>query len=336
MQACMWGSRQPLFLGYPLSIPLQPDGTRSTHPACPSSASKTAKRVRERRQAEQIPRSRGPDPARVLTSKICEAKSAASILELVAAQVDNNVFNDFHLSAAFTRLAKLSKRRQLGRADRGSSVWPRLVARLHSMLREDKVRARPAANVFWALGELYDKVDACNEALVIELSKYVQQKASAMKAQELSNCLLCVAKLGDSVPKVTVAAPNIAECILKRVDNMVPQDLSNNLWAAAKLQDAVPEVLAAVAAIAARIPKKVEDMVPQALSNCLWAAAKLQDAVPEVLTAIPAIRARIPDKVADMVPQALSNSLWAAAKLQDAVPEVLQPFPPLRHVSLTR
>ena len=128
LHTCIGGSRELLFLSYLNSTPRQPHGPRSTHPACPSPASKTVRRARERRRAEQSPRSRGPNP-RVLTSKISKAESAASILEVVGEEVDNEVFNDFHMSAAFTRLAKFSKRRQLGRADRGSSVWPRLVAR---------------------------------------------------------------------------------------------------------------------------------------------------------------------------------------------------------------
>ena len=110
---CIGGWRQPLFVDYLNSIPRQPHGTRSTHPACPSPPSKTARAVRERRRAEQSPRSLGPNP-RVLTSKISKAESAASILKVVGEEVDHEVFNEFHLSAAFTRLARFSKRRQLG------------------------------------------------------------------------------------------------------------------------------------------------------------------------------------------------------------------------------
>ena len=135
---------------------------------------RTARSVGERRQSQQSPRNRGPNP-RVLTSKIAKAESAAAILKLVSAEMDSDLFNDFHLSVSFSRLAKFSQRNQLSLADTCSSIWPS-PARLCAMLRKDELSARAAANVFWALGELYEHVKAFDGLLVSELGIYLQQK----------------------------------------------------------------------------------------------------------------------------------------------------------------
>ena len=55
---------------------------------------------------------RGRADPRVLTAKISRAESAAALLDLVDKEVDDSL-NEFHLSAAFSRLAKFSQRRQL-------------------------------------------------------------------------------------------------------------------------------------------------------------------------------------------------------------------------------
>ena len=81
------------------------------------------------------------------------------------------------------------------------------------MLMEDALSARVAANVFWANGELYEKVRGGEATLLAELGKYVQSKSHAMKVQELSNCLLAGAKLGRAFPEVLPFLSGIAECI---------------------------------------------------------------------------------------------------------------------------
>ena len=283
---------------------------------------KITRKVRETRRGGQSSWSRGPGP-RLLTSKISKATSAAAILKIVGEEVDNEVFNDFHMSAAFTRLARFSKRRQLRPADVSSQTWLRLAARLRRMLKEDALTARGVSNVFWANGELYAKVAGCDSQLLVELGKCLLDKVRVMNAQDLSNSLWAAATLQEVAVEALTSVPALAAHVPQKVGDMKPQEISNSLWAAAKLQASAPEVLSAVPALAAEIPHKVEGMIPQQLSNILWAAAALQDAAPEVLMAVPAITAAVPRQVGDMVPQALSNCFWAAASLQDAAPEIL-------------
>ena len=285
-------------------------------------------RVRERRR--QAPDRNSDGEARRLTAQITKAGSASELLALLDKPVENaNLFNHFHMSAAWTTLARFKKRRQFRKADAVSPVWAKLAARLDKMLQDDLLPPRVAANVFYSVGELYEEIERRMMQVLPKLCRAVRAKARGMNAQAIFNCMLAAVKLQDASPEVLDAVPALAKRIPATAEDMKPQELSNSLWAAAKLQDAAPEVLDAVPAVAKRIPDKVEEMKPQELSNSLWAAAKLQDASPEVLEAVPALAKRMPDKVEEMKPQELSNSLWAAASLQDASPEVLDAVPAL-------
>ena len=325
------GGDQALCTGHPLGLqqPLAP--IRRSN--CPPYRRRTASAAAQQRSRAPNSRSHEPDPrilaSKNLTSKISRAKSASQILQLVGEEVDGEVFDDYHISASFSRLAKFSQRQKLSPNDVRSSTWPRLVARLRAMLAADRLRARAVANVIWAAAELYEKVLGCDDQLMVELGKAVQLKASSMKAQELSNCLLVAAKLGHRVKSLLSCANSVVKVMPQKAESLKPQEVSNSLWALAKLKSVAPEVLTAVPVVAARIPYKVEGMKPQELSNSLWAAATLQDVSPEVLRVVPALAGSIPYKVEGMKPQELSNSLWAAAQLRDVSPEVLTVVPAL-------
>ncbi|CAE7289922.1 unnamed protein product [Symbiodinium sp. CCMP2592] len=286
------------------------------------------RRVRERRR--QVPDRTSDGEARRLTAQISSTDSATELLALLEKPVENkNLFNHFHMSAAMTTLARFKKRRQLRPADASSSVWAQLAARLSEMLVQDALAPRGIANVFYAVGELYEQMGEHTSQVLPKLCEAVQAKAAGMVEQALSNCLLAAAKLQGSAPEALKVVPTLTRYIQGKAVSMNSQDLGNCLWAAARLQDASPEVLDAVPALAKRIADKAQDMIPQDLSNCLIAAAKLQDASPEVLDCVPALAKRIPEQVQHMNPQDLSNCLWASETLQDASPEVLDAVPAL-------
>ena len=318
------GSGRLLFVGFTGHLRQQGGSEMTTPSLCRTLQCRTACRVRERRRSS--PARSGEGAAKRLTSSISKARSTAAILNLLGKEVDGDIFNEFHMSAAFSRLAKFSQRRKLSREDVASPVWLRLLSRLCTMLKESMLDARGVANVFWAAAHLQDAAPQVLTA-VPPVAECILQEVDAMDSQALSNIIWSVAKLQDAAPQVLIAVPAIAERIPRAVENMKPQELSNSLWSAANLQDAAPQVLTAVPAIAERIPCAVEGMKPQELSNSLWSAANLQEAAPRVLTAVPAIAERMLHVAKGMTPQELSNSLWSAANLQDAAPEVLTAVP---------
>ena len=315
--AAIWGSTCP-------GIGLLGDA-RATYGGL---ASKIPKRVRE--PSRQATDTKNPEKeAKALTSRITKVSSAAELLDLLGKQMQSKILNEYHMTAFMTKLARFKRWNQLRQADANSPAWAQLTVRLQDMLRNDSLSPRSTANVFYALGELYEEMNLHIFQILPQLCKTVRRKAVSMNEQAMSNCLLAAAKLQDACPKALSIVASIANHIKSKVRSMNSQDLANCLWAAAKLQDASPEVLIAVPALAKGIPNRARNMKPQELSNCLWAAAKLKDTSPKVLDAVPALVKCIPDKVKDMTPQALSNCLCAAATLRDASPKVLSAVPAL-------
>ena len=167
------------------------------------------------------------------------------------------------------------------------------------------------------------------KGLLMALVKSLDENASGMDSQQLSNSLLACVQLKGVAPEVLTALPKLAAQISMKAKNMIPQHLSNSLWASAHLKDDAgrEDVARIVAALVCHIPVKAKDMVPQELSNSLWAAAQLKDVTPDVQEIVPAIVAQIQDKANGMIPQHLSNILWAAAQLKDVAPDAKEIVP---------
>ena len=268
--------------------------------------------------------------ARLLTSKIKQAKSAAELLDLLAGVVDGPIFNHFHASAAYTSLATWKRQGGLTTSDKASPVLPRLAARVQDMALKGELESRQLSNVLWSLGQLSDDL-VIFKGLLTALVQTVGETASSMNAQDLSNNLLACVQLKVVAREVLTVLPKLAAQTSIKAKDMKPQELANSLWASAQLKDDASheDVAKIVAALVRQIPDKAKDMIPQALSNCLWAAARLKDIAPGVKEIVPAIVAQIPEKANGMIPQHVSNCLWAATRLKDSVAAVLQMVPTL-------
>ena len=255
--------------------------------------------------------------ARLLTSKIKQAKSATELLDLLDGVLHDPIFNYFHASAAYTSLATNWK------GEKASPTLPRLAARVQKMTEEGQVSPQAVANVLYSLGKLSGDLEV-PDGLLMALVKSLGDKASGMKPQELSNNLLACVELKGVAREVLTALPELAAQISIKAKDMEPQALSNSLWALAKLKDDMShkDVARIVVALVRQIKIKARGMNPQELSNCLWAATRLKDNAPEVLQMVPALVEEIPRNQADFEPQAICNSLEALFLLKDSVPEV--------------
>ena len=268
----------------------------------------------------------GKAEARRLTSSIKRMLSAEKLIEVLDGAVDGPIFNFFHVSAAYTQLASLKRKRGLHQKDWDSPVLLRLHAQVEDMILNDQLHARETANVLCSIAQLGDRFSVPTQ-LLAALCQSIPTKVKGMNEQNLSNSLWACAKLKEvasSLLDLLEAVPAIVSQIPDTAKDMIPQALSNCLWASAQLKDVAPDVLQAVPAIVAQIPDKAKAMKPQELSNCIWASAQLKDVAPDVLSAVPAIVAEIPTNAQDMKPQHLSNCLLACPQLKDEVPEVLE------------
>ena len=279
--------------------------------------------VRERRQKAD-----NSADATTLTKAIMGTESASQLLVILQASVKSPIFNYFHMSAAFTKLAKFHKRGLLRAEDVRSSAWPKLGNCLQGMLMRDELNPRAVANVFWSYGDLYEDFSNRLGTSLSAFAKAIRLKAPDMDARQVSNCFLTIAKLAKVYPEiekqVTEAVPSLVKHIKMKAADMNAQDVANNFWAAATLQDASP-----VACLADSLPYLVSSMKSQELATCLWAVANLKKKVPTVLVVAPALAERIPKKVDDLNTQGLAMSLWSAAKLRKETPEVLEMVPAL-------
>ena len=276
--------------------------------------SRRSGRQRQADSGQQEPDSKAE--AKQFTVAVKRAATPKNLIETLDWVVDGRIFDFILASAAYTRLAYFTKRRDgLQPSDWDSPVLLRLHARAQEMALEDQLNAQASANILWSLARLSDRFSVPTE-LLDAIVKSVLANLRGMDEQGLSNSLWACAKLKDIALAVLQVVPCITVQIQAKAKDMIPQQLSNSLWASAQLKDVAPDVLKAVPAIAARIPNKAKDMVPQGLSNCLWATSKLKDDAPAVLEVVPAIAAQIPNKVKDMIPQDLSNSLWASSQLR--------------------
>eukprot|EP00435_Cladocopium_sp_Y103_P015308 s245_g3.t1 len=286
--------------------------------------------VRERRSEKRAPlkggRPRGKDSeARKLTASLKDAKSAEEFVKILNAAVDGPIFNYFHASCAYHRLATWKRLGKLGKAADGMKL-PKLNARVQEMIGEGQLNEQALANVLWSFAYLIHEFPNMLNMLPMVVEQ-IKLQAKGLNAQGLSNILWATANLKDDAFEVLYLVPAIVPRILVKAKDMKPQELSNTFWASAKLKDDASDVLDVVPAIVAQIPYETKDMIGQHLSNILWATAHLKDSTPDVLGVVPAIVEQISVKAKDMKPQELSNILWAAAKLKDDTILVLDMLP---------
>ena len=174
--------------------------------------------------------------ARLLTSKIKQAKSATELLDLLDEEVDGPIFNKFHASAAYHSLATWRRNGGLTPRDKESPVLRRLAARVQNMALKGELGPRQVSNVFWSLGQLFNDL-GISKGLLMALVKSLGEKASGMKPQELSNSLLACVQLKGVAPEVLTVLPELAAQISIKAKDMDPQALSNSLWASAQLKE---------------------------------------------------------------------------------------------------
>ena len=289
------------------------------------SRARIATKVRARDQERPPSRRKGRNSsrdaeARKLTVDLKEAQSADEFLNVLGKAVNRPIFNYFHASCAYHRLATWKRRGTLAKTT-ASLELPKLNAKVGEMIEDGRLQARQLANVLWSLAHLVDDFTEV-VGIVPSIVAQIQLKAKDMNAQDAANNLWAAAKLKDDAPDVIGIVPSIVAEIPVNSKDMIPQHLSNVFWAAANLKDDAPDAIDIVPFIVAEIQVKAKDMVPQALSNVLWAAANLKDDAPDVIDIVPLIVAEIQVKAKDMKPQEVSNTLVALVPLQDLVPGV--------------
>ena len=127
-----------------------------------------------------------------LTSQLADVPSAQQLLDILDRKLDGQLLNEFHISAAFTRLARHKK--GFDRAMQQSPVIKRFVMKVLSMLERGGLPARQSANVFWAFASLGEKGGSLQE-LIPPLTESLVVQTEVMKPQEVANVIWAAAIL---------------------------------------------------------------------------------------------------------------------------------------------
>ena len=272
-----------------------------------------------------------PDEATKLIQAIKCASTAEQLMNILDYAVDDPIFDENHVSAAYSRLAILTSR---GGPQAPFSLEEEVLPRLHDRVRkmdlEFKLGARAVANVLWSIGKLYDW-SLKPEELLDALLESIQYFARGMDEQQLSKCLWAAARLREWQIVSALAA-----AIPRATGKMTPQSLSNCLWALNQFTYE-PNVLRALESIVDHFPNKAKDMTPRQRSKCLSVFLQLVDDVPEAFVSVLLpLATEVPPTVQQMRPAALSESLRALLQLLHTDPDnpCLDPYHPCVDLNL--
>ena len=166
--------------------------------------------------------------------------SAQHLLDISERVLDGELLNEFHISAAFTRLARHKK--GFDRAMQQSLVNERLVVKVMSMLERDELPARQSVNAFWAIASLGEK-GGCLQDLISPLIQNLAIQAQSMNPQDVSNTIWASATLQLPDKLLRSLLPKLACRVLEQTSEFNAQAVANTIWATATLKGRAPELL---------------------------------------------------------------------------------------------
>ena len=240
-------------------------------------------------------------------------------------ELDDQLLNEFHIGASFTRLARHKK--GFDRAMQQSPVIERLVLKVLSMLERDELPARGSANVFWAIASLGEKGGCLKELIPPLTQNLVIIQSQSMKPQEVANAIWALATLQLPDTLLRSVLPLLACRVQEQISEFNAQDVANTIWATATLKGRAPELLEIHDVLAEMAAARAEDLNPQALANILWSAATLKTDTPLLLEVLPRLMEGVFGAREKYNAQNIANIIWAIAALREEVPALQQLLP---------
>ena len=233
-----------------------------------------------------------------------KARNDGEVADIVKQHVGE--FNEIHVSAAVSRIAKLTARRgtrTLGKSQR-DSVLLLLEERLHDF---ERIRARNVAGLLWSYAKLRYPG---NHSAVQCVSDHVLGVVDDFNAMDIANTVWAWATMGHQPSADALAA--MERRVLACVDDFDPQALANTVWAWATMRH--QPSTDALAALERRMLACVDDFKPQELANTVWAWATMRHRLSA--DALAALERRMLACVDDFKPQELANTVWAWATMR--------------------
>lgn len=254
-----------------------------------------------------------------LLKEITLAPDAATLLDILDTEIDKPVFDGIHLSASFSRLAKLASKREslkFGQQVFGHFGWNKLKTALTKSLEPGaeglRLDRRGLVNVFWSLAHL-QREDVGLWQFYPMLVEQILKNVSKFNAQQLSNCLWALKELPFKNNVERVLQPLVVRAV-EIIRSLTPQHVCNILSSAASLSSRTDEMDGLLPLLAQKASEQVEDFAPQALANVVWSAGVLSSRSPELKALVPTLmKAMTKSKMASMSPQMLSTATFGCA-----------------------
>ncbi|CAE8590018.1 unnamed protein product, partial [Polarella glacialis] len=245
-----------------------------------------------------------------LTRELSTAPSATALLSVLEQELDNPIFNEVHIGAAFNKLAKLKHgiTSSLG----NSPQLCKLAARLRDMLLREALPARSCASLFWAIAKLQSGTPELQDLMpmLIENAKIT---APYMNPLDVTNVVWACATNRLSSEQLNDLLPQILERLIDRADFLNAQQIANCIWASGKLKTDAPEMLIAIPVLLEVASIKILDFQGQNLANIIWSSGVLRQETPELQQLLPALVAQLPSRMGSMTNQEISNTAWGLA-----------------------
>ena len=198
---------------------------------------------------------------RLLTKQIAEVRSAEEVLTILDRELEMVIFNEFHISTAFSRLARHAA--TFNQSMQDSEVIRSLVRKTSTVVEVGtNVVGRQTASLFWSIGSLGER-GRCMQALLSPLADSLLIQALELNAQDLSNVFWSCATMQLTVVNLKQLKPLMVRLCcgaLSKVVEFKPLEVSNVFWAMATLRGRAPELLELEEFFAAAAVEKCQNL----------------------------------------------------------------------------
>ena len=194
-----------------------------------------------------------------LTKQLSDVPSAQQLLDILEQELDGELLDHIHISAAFTRFAR--HKRGFDTAMQQSPVIERLVAKVLSLLERGDLPARPSVNVLWAIASLGER-GGCLQELIPPLTQNLAIQSQSMNPQHVANAIWAAATLQLPDKLLRSLLPKLACRVLEKTSEFNAQAVANTMWATATLKGRAPELLEIHDVLAEMAAARAADLTP--------------------------------------------------------------------------
>lgn len=262
----------------------------------------------------------------LLTAAILTATNAKELLAVLAPELEGELLDHIHISAAFTRLVRY-KQSFNAELQRGPVV-ARLVDRTMGLLKRKAFPPKESANVMWAVASLGEAGHVLHE-LLPSLVKSCADQSSQLRAQEVANVIWAAATLELPDEDLRLLLPSLCDSVLDLATLFDAHSVANILWAAAQLKGRAPELLEIHGVLAQMVVDKRAALKPGEIAGIFRSATILKDDAPHFSEALPGLMMELGRIRPSFSPQDVADVVSSFPALKEQVPVLKEWLPDL-------